>query len=161
MQHLPAEIGTVMSSRHSLHLRGGTAFAALLLSGALLTAGATPAQASAPPATTLRPVLIETHQTGASSDVHSILIKNVNGIDQCLRYSPHAPNPSIKGSHTGNGQWLAIVVDISWKSTYDVYSFSDNNCTGGNFFIGSHGTISPSVSTKWAVYSSRPPKIAS
>lgn len=51
-------------------------------------------------------------------------------------------------------------MSLPWKAWYDVYSYSDDHCTPATYTAGSHGTISPSIWTKWAVYNGHPPKRA-
>lgn len=152
------EIGTSMHAPRSRLLRTGTAIVALLVSGALLTAGATPAQASAPPATTDRTIEIETHRTGASSDVHSVSIEAPGGLYECLAFDTSPLGHAF--AHRTDPNWIALFYALPWKATYTVYSYSDYDCTPENYFIGSRGTISPSVSNKWAVYSGHVPKRA-
>ena len=147
-----------MRMHRSRHVRAGTALAALFISGALLAVGTTPAQASAPPATTKRSVEIETHLTGASSDVHSISIEAPGIETQCVMFDPGLPYGGYR--YLRDPHWTVNYVELPWRATYDVYSYSDDHCTGVNYFIGSHGTISPSVSKFWAVYNARGPKRA-
>ena len=86
--------------------------------------------------------------------MQSVSIEGPGGFHRCLTFGAN------NGTVSHGNSWFGIFWTLPWKATYDVYSYSDNNCTPSAYTVGSHGTISPSVATRWAVYNARPPKRA-
>lgn len=159
---LPAaltQIGHAVFSRRLRRLRATEGAAALLICGVLLAAGTTPANAAHAPSTT-RAVDLETHLNDQGDTVRSVLVRASGYPGQCRSFIRgfSSDNPSVQNPYFQDSDWIHVKLNLRWATIYDVYSFSDNNCTDANFFIGSHGTINASVSTRWAVYNARTPK---
>jgi len=133
--------------------------ATLLISGALLATGTAPAHAS----NAVRSIDIQTHQKGASSDVHSVLVTDGGSAAICVPLVVDSPivvsGGWFKPSRLLNGYVVNRVL-VELGQSWDVYSYGDVKCTDSRYFIGSKGKIDPSKSARWSVYDARPPRAA-